>query len=205
MASPRNRIIVVIGVVLVVAGAIGGFITWQILGSRIYIEDAQILAPVTTLTPQVGGTLEEVYVNVGDQVEQNAPIARVGDELIKANAAGEVISVATDIGSTYGPGSTVATMIDPSDLRVVGQVEEDKGLRYIKIGQPAIFTVDAFGSQEFSGVVDEVSPTARAGDVVFNISDKRQEQNFDVKVRFSATLNPQLQNGMSAKLWIYKK
>jgi len=143
-------------------------------------------------------------LNVGDIVNMNAPIARVGNELIKAKSAGQILSVSTNIGASFGPTQAVATMINPNDLRIVGQVKEDKGLKDIKIGQTAIFTVDAYGSKQYQGIVDEISPTSNAGDIVFNISDTRQENNFNVKVRFSTTQYPELKNGMSAKLWIYK-
>jgi multidrug resistance efflux pump len=96
-------------------------------------------------------------------------------------------------------------MIDPTTLRIVGQIDENKGLDKIAVGQYATFTVDAFGSQKFSGVVDEISPEAQSQDVVFQISDKREEQIFDVKVRYDTTQYPQLKNGMSAKLWVYTK
>ena len=94
-------------------------------------------------------------------------------------------------------------MIDPTQLRVVGQVQENEGLSKIQVGDPVTFTVDAFGSQTFSGVVDEVSPTSEESQIVFNISDQREEQNFDVKARFDTTAYPQLKNGMSARMWIY--
>jgi hypothetical protein len=63
--------------------------------------------------------------------------------------------------------------------------------------------VDAFGSQQFSGVIDEVAPTSNASGVVFNISSARETQQFDVKARFDATKYPQLKNGMSARMWVY--
>jgi PAS domain-containing protein len=88
-------------------------------------------------------------------------------------------------------------------LRVVAQVEEDKGLANIKVGQRVAFTVDVFGSKKFEGVVDEVSPTSRQGDVVFNISSQRQVNEFNVKIRFDVSKYPELKNGMSAKAWIY--
>ena len=40
----------------------------------------------------------------------------------------------------------------------------------------------AFGSKEFSGIVDEISPTARTGDIVFSISSKREINEFNVKI-----------------------
>jgi hypothetical protein len=54
------------------------------------------------------------------------------------------------------------------------------------------------------GIVDEVSPTSRASDVVFNISDQRPTNQFDVKVRFDPSEYPELKNGMSARIWVYK-
>ena len=200
----RNKIIAVIAVVVIILAGIGGFIYWNIVSSRVYIENSSISAPITNLAPTVGGTLQEVYVNVGDLVSDSAPIARIGNELIKANSDGQILSINTNIGASFAPGQAVATMINPDDLRVVGQVQEDKGLKDIKVGQEAIFTVDTFGSKEYSGIVDEISPTSNAGDIVFNISDTRQEMNFDVKVRFDINQYPELKNGMSAKLWIYK-
>ena len=73
----------------------------------------------------------------------------------------------------------------------------------LQVGDPVTFTVDAFGSKQFSAVVDEISPTSQQSQVVFNISDQRAEQQFDVKARFDTTANPELKNGMSARMWIY--
>jgi multidrug resistance efflux pump len=200
----RNKIIIISAIVLALAGTVGGLIAWNIISGRVYVEDSQISAPVTSLYPKVGGTLQEVYANVGDLVKINAPVARVGSELIKAKSDGMILTINTNIGSAIGNTTAVATMINPDDLRVVGQVQEDKGLKDIKVGQTAVFTVDAFGSKEYSGIVDEISPTSNSGDIVFNISDTRQENKFNVKVRFNTEQYSELKNGMSAKLWIYK-
>jgi multidrug resistance efflux pump len=202
--NTRNKIIIVSTILLVAVTAISGLTYWKITSARVYVEDASISAPVISLYPKVDGTLQETYVNAGDSVEINAPIARVGSELIKAKSAGLVLSVNTNVGGTFGPTTAIATMINPSELKVVGKTQEDKGLKYIKVGQQAIFTVDAFGSKKYSGIVEEISPTAAEGDVVFNISGTRQESDFNVKVRFDIIQYSELKNGMSAKLWIYK-
>ena len=202
--STRNKIIAIISCIVILLGAIGGYIYYTIASKTVYIENSSVSAPVINLSPVAGGTLEEVFVNVGDQVQNSDPIARVGNELIKAKSAGQILSVSTNIGANFGPGQVVATMINPNDLRVVGQVEEDKGLADIKVGQSAVFTVDAFGSKKYSGIIDQIDPTSDTGDIVFNISNTRQEMNFDVKVRFDVNQYPELKNGMSAKLWIYK-
>jgi multidrug resistance efflux pump len=198
------KLIIIISVIILILAAVGGLIYWNIASHQVYIENSSISAPIINLSPVVGGTLQEVFVNVGDAVQNSAPIARVGNELIKARSDGQIISINTNIGAGFGPGQVVATMINPDDLRVVGQVQEDKGFSQIKIGQSAIFTVDAFGSKKYLGIVDEISPTSNAGDIVFNISGTRQEMDFNVKVRFDEVQHPELRNGMSAKLWIQK-
>ena len=189
---------------MVVAIALAGFIYWNITSARTYVENASISAPVVTLSTKTGGVLQEIFAKEGDMVQDNAPIARVGNELIKSQNSGTVLTINSDIGANFAPGQAVATMIDPAQLRVVGQVQEDKGLKDIQIGQTAIFTVDAFGSKEYTGIVDQINPSANQGDIVFNISNTRQENNFDVKVRFDISQYPELKNGMSAKIWIYK-
>jgi multidrug resistance efflux pump len=168
------------------------------------VEDAKIYAPATSLYSKSAGTLQEVFVNAGDSVKINAPIARIGNELIKAKSDGLILTINTNIGGTFGATTAVATMINPDELRVVGKTQEDKGLKYLKVGQEAYFTVDAFGSQKYYGILDEVSETSNEGDIVFSISDQREEKSFDVKVRFNVEQYSELKNGMSAKLWIYK-
>jgi len=202
--NTRTKIIALIAIIVIILGGIGGFIYWKVASSQVYVENSVISASITSLSPITGGVLQEVFVNVGDIVQTSAPIARIGNELIKTNSNGQILSIDTNIGDNFATGQTVATMINPNDLRVVGQVKEDKGLADIKIGQEAIFKVDAFGSKQYTGIVDQINPTSDTGDIVFNISNARQENNFDVKVRFDINQYPELKNGMSAKLWIYK-
>ncbi len=189
--------------ILIVGGALG-FLYWRVSMSRIFTDKAIISAPMINLAPQNSGILQEVFVNEGDQIGVNTVVARVGDELIKSKSAGIISTVQINTGKLYNRGEAVIDMYDPNELHVVGSIEEDQGLSQISIGQRTIFTVDAFGSKEYEGVVDEISPTSRQGDIVFNISDKRPTQEFDIKVRFDIEKYPELKNGMSARLWIYQ-
>ena len=135
---------------------------------------------------------------------ENSPVARVGDEIIKSKVGGLIVSTKNDSGKIFNRGESVVSMISPDEMRVIGRIGEDKGLKDIHVGQKAIFTVDAFGSKEYEGTVDEISPTSRSSDIVFSISDKREVKEFDIKVRFNIDKYPELKNGMSAKLWIYR-
>ncbi len=204
--SGRTKVMAWVLVAIAVVGAVGGGLYWYVSGKTVYIDQSQIEAPIISLSPVNSGVLEAVYVQDGDMVTENQPIAQVGDEIVKAKTAGEIVSVNNNIGqymNVIAGQGTVATMIDPTQLRVVGNLDENKGLSAIKVGDPATFTVDAFGSQTFKGVVDEVAPTAESGSVVFNISDQRPTEQFAVKVRFDPAQYPQLKNGMSARIWVY--
>jgi multidrug resistance efflux pump len=200
----KNAWILTILVSLLIVGASAGLAYWKISSGRIYTDKAEISAPHIDLAPQTSGTLEKIFVKEGDFVNDNTVIAQVGEELIKTKTAGIIIKSKKDIGKLFNRGEAVATMIDPNELRVVAKIDEDKGLSEIRIGQTAKFTVDAFSSKEYEGVVDSISPVSSEGDIVFNISDKRQVKQFEVKVRFDVNRYPELKDGMSAKLWIYK-
>lgn len=193
-----------IAVIVIAAAAVGGLLYWKMASGRISIEKAEISAPAVQLAPAAPGVLEEVFVQEGDSVRANTPLVRVGNELVKAKNDGVVISLQTDTGKLFNRGEPVAAMIDPADLRVVGRIEEDKGLRDLRVGQLATFTVDAFGSRRYVGLVDEISPTSRDTSAVFAISDKRAVKEFAVKVRFNVSAYPELKNGMSAKILVLK-
>jgi len=168
--------------------------------TTVNIDNSTITAPIINLSASAAGTLEDTYVQEGDEVLANTPLARVGTDVITSKVAGIITSIQKDVGQTYTPGQTVVSMIQPSELRVVGMIEENKGLDKLAVGQPASFTVDAFGSKKFYGVIDSIAPTSNASDVVFNISDAREEQIFDVKIRYDVSAYPELKNGMSAKI-----
>lgn len=191
--------------IVAISASIAAFVMLRSSHGRLDTDKAQVLAPSIDLAAQTPGALEEVFVRPGDTVQANAPVARVGNELVKAKVGGEVISVRDDIGKLFNRGEAVVTMIAPSDLRVVVRVEEGKGLKDVHVGQIATFTVDAFGSKRYVGTIDEVSPTSRESAVAFTISDKRETKEFNVKIRFDAASYPEIKNGMSAKVSIFKE
>lgn len=205
MGKINRKFIIILLLVLLLAGALGGGVYWVNAQKTIYTDQAEISAPVIALSPEVPGPLEQVMVNPGDKVNADTVVARVDDQLVKTKAAGIIVETQTELGKIFNPGQAVATMIIPEDLRVIGHIDENNGLSQIQIGQRVIFTVDTFGSRQYVGMVDEISQTSRQSDVVFNISGSRQVKQFDVKVRFNTDQYPELKNGMSAKVWIYKK
>jgi len=201
----QRVLMLAVALVVVVGGAIAGVAYVAVSNKVVSIDKADISAPTINLAPTISGVLQNMYVTEGETIPPNTVVAQVGDELLKSTAGGLVISAEQNIGENVAAGTPIVETIDPAQLRVVGQIDENKGLSSIAVGDTAKFTVDAFGSQSFTGVVSEVSPTSHASGVVFNISDQRQTQTFDVKVSYDVATYPQFKNGMSARIWIYTK
>lgn len=203
--SNRTRtIMVMVLIAFAIVSAVVGYVYLDVISKRVYVENSLIEATQIPLAPKTGGVLEMLYVQAGDSIQADEIVAKVGEELVRAKDTGLVVSVQDQIGTFFNPGETVVTMIKPQDIRVDGSLEEDKGLNEVRVGQRVVFTVDAFSSKQYEGIVDEISPTSQPSQVIFNISNTRQENNFDVKVRFNISQYPELLNGMSAKMWIYK-
>ncbi len=199
-----NEVFLVIASVLVITIIIGAIAYYQTTSSRIYVDNADIEAPIISLSTTTPGILNHVFVKEGQSILPNTILAEVGGKNIESKTRGVVIYVQNTPGQFVTSRDAIVKMIDPQELRIVGHLDEDKGLRYVKVGQQVIFTVDAFGSKEYKGFVDEVSPSSHASDIVFSISDKREEKEFDIKVKFNPVEYPELKNGMSARMWIYK-
>jgi multidrug resistance efflux pump len=191
------------GAIAIIAVACGLLIYSMTVSTRVAVDAALVQAPTIDLAASQPGTLQEVYVNPGDQVAANTVVARVGNELVKTKVAGIVVSIAEKIGTQVTPAQPVVEMIDPTALRIVGKVDENKGLDRLQVGDNVVFTVDAFGGKKYSAVVDEIAPTSEQSGVVFNISDKREVKQFEIKARFDVASYPELKNGMSARMWVY--
>jgi multidrug resistance efflux pump len=200
----KNPVVILALLVLVAGGGYFGYRYWLDLQTRIYIENAQITAPIISVGPEVPGILKDLYVKAGDDIAEGQQLFLVGSLATNALTSGIVTAVQNTPGQMVSSASPIVQMYDPSQLRLVGQLQEDQGLADVRVGQNVIFTVDAYGSRQYSGIVERIGDVADTGSIVFSISDKRQEKMFDVTVAFDVSAYPELKNGMSAKMWIYK-
>jgi len=198
-----HEIFITVIIVLLISLIVGVFIYYKIDSGRIYIEKASIVAPIISLKSQSPGILEKVFVQVGDKVLANSVVAQVGNKNIVTKVSGVITYVDNVPGQYMNPQNTIVRMYNPKDMRLIGQIQENKGLRNIKAGQSVLFTVDAFGSKKYKGMIEQISPTSRASDIVFSISDKREEQSFNVIAKFDVGKYKELKNGMSARMWVY--
>jgi multidrug resistance efflux pump len=200
----KNPLILVLLAVVVIISGYFGFQYWQDVSSKVFIENSEITGPVTSLGPDSSGILREVYVKEGDHVSVGQPLFNVSGRITSSMTPGIITLVQNTPGQMESPQSVVVKLYDPSGLRVKGHLQEDQGLSDMRIGQKVIFTLDAYGSKQYQGTVDTISPISDDSSVVFSISDKRQEKQFDVNVKFDINAYPEIKNGMSAKMWVIK-
>ena len=195
---------VIIGVILV-AVIVLVFLFLQKTSNRVEIDDSLIDAPIINISPSASGELTEMDAVEGHSVKTGDVLAVVGDQTIRAQTDGIIVSAPNQTGGIVSASAPtpLIEMIKTQDLRVDGTLDENKGLDSVKVGQVVSFTVDAFPGKTFWGYVDEISPTAKTTQLAFSISSERPTQQFDVYAKFDTSAYPQIKNGMSAKLTIF--
>jgi multidrug resistance efflux pump len=190
-------------VVIIAALLIGGYIYFQLSKDRVAIESSLVQAPIIMISPETPGKILNIKVYEGEQVKKGDALAIVGTSSLNAYQDGLIVSTNNAIGSIASSQTPVVQMINFSDMRIAGTIDENKGLDKVKIGQAVAFTVDALPNQNFWGYVDEISPTAKQTQLQFSVSSERPTQQFIVYARFNTYSYPQIKNGMSAKMTVY--
>ncbi len=189
--------------ITIIFGTLIGFIYFEYSKNTVFIENSYLDAPLSNVNSTSAGVLNAIYVKDGDNVSINQNIVLIGSELVHAKEEGVISNPPHVIGGYYNVGQTVTTIVVNNKMRVIGSVEETKGLKKISSGQKVMFTVDAFPGKKYEGVVDEISAISSDNGITFSISDKRPIKKFNVYVDFDHTQYPELKSGMSAKMTIY--
>jgi len=200
--SKTGKIVITFLAIFAVAGLT---FLYLLTNNRIKTDTAQVQTPVVNVVPDTPGHLLETYVNEGDKISKGDILALTDTGTIKSYTEGIIIKVNQQIGALFSSQSPIVQTIDPNQSRIVGQVDENKGLTKIKTGQIASFTIDALPGKKFFGIVDEISPTAKEDSLSFSISNTRPTHKFEVFIKYNTQKYPEIKNGMSAKLVIYTK
>lgn len=194
---------VIISVILILI-IVGGYFYFQKSTGRVKIDNSLIQAPLLSIAPSNPGTLMELDAIEGHLVKAGDVLAVVGSETLRAKSDGLIVTSANQVGGVVSPASPLIQMIRTQDLRVVGTLDENKGLDMIKVGQPVSFSVDALPGKTFWGYIDEIAPSAKQTQVAFSISSERPIQQYQIYARFNSS-NSQIKNGMSAKMIVFTK
>lgn len=205
MKSKKTQGIILMFEVFVLIIISGIFIYMRTFQGRLFIDKSQIQAPVITVSPSTSGKVQEIDVKEGQTVSSGDTLAVVGSETLRSQTDGLITSASDLTGSTVNQATPLIQMIRPTNMRVTGTIDENKGLNEVKVGQVVSFTVDALPGKTFWGYIDEISPAANTPVFSFSSSTERPTQQFTVYARFNTALYPNIKNGMSAKMVVYTK
>lgn len=194
------RPLIIVGVVLLTIASMSFF---AVSSSRISIDSSVVTGPVTTVSPLTPGKLQEMDVYEGEKIKKGDVIGIVNGQSYASDINGIVILANNQIGSIVGAQNPLAQIVDESQMRIAGTIDENKGLKDIHAGQVVSFTVDALPGQTFWGYIDEISPSAKQTQVAFSISSERPTQQFVVYARFDSDAYTTIKNGMSAKMTVF--
>lgn len=134
------------------------------------------------------------------QAEASLAFAKVqlSYAIIKAPISGVIASVSTQEGETVAAGlnaPTFVTIIDLNRLQVDAFVDETD-IGKVKIGQKAVFTVDAYPNKDFEGIVRAIYPKAIIQENVVN---------YDVVIEIISPFKNFLRPDMTASVTIYQE
>jgi membrane fusion protein, multidrug efflux system len=135
----------------------------KIRASANIIPDAEV-----TLFSKVPGKVAQSLVKLSSDVQPGQVVAIVNrDEVgyefkpfeVKSDAKGTVARVLVNPGAVVGPTVPLFALVDIDTVKAMAAVDEKK-IRFIRIGQPATVTLEAYPGERFAAKVTNISPLA---------------------------------------------
>jgi len=220
----RRRIIPLVAFVciLVLAFFLLQHYWYQPTYSFVYTDNARIDGTAVNVVAQNGGQVVQLPYDTGDKVEKLHPVATLKITLvatmpssdnpqyvqqnITAPISGIVASRWVNLGDTVSPGQRLLTIIDPDDIWVIANIDENE-IHRVKPGQRVDIHVDAT-NETLGGIVEYIIPLTTsvvqrpAGSSVVVAANT---QDVPVKIAFEQKGNYHLYPGLSTEVTIYTK
>jgi multidrug resistance efflux pump len=173
--------------ILLVMGALAanfGYRYWYDATYFVMTDNAQVAGDLVQVGSLNAGRLIATRVEVGDQIQQGQEIATVGIPQqvgavpmggapivqdtgasdarvpIRAPLSGIVAARLASAGGTVAAGQPIYAVVDPNQVWVKANIEEDKVAR-LQVGQAVEVHVDTLG-RSFAGRVDAIAPASAA-------------------------------------------
>ncbi len=113
------------------------------------------------LKQQSGSRVEEIAQAKAEVNRASAELtfsrAQLADHLIRAPRDGLILEKLKDVGETVDVGTAVLKLVDPSTLRIRGELEESD-IGSVREGQAVEVTTDSYRDKVFVGTVSKVLP-----------------------------------------------
>lgn len=106
----------------------------------------------------ITSTIEEIYVNEGDQLIKGKPLLKLSDsKIFTAPFDGTVTKLPYTVGETIFPNATILTITDLSDLFILVSLEQEGALRILP-HQKCVFSFESLRGEKFEGKVQSIYP-----------------------------------------------
>lgn len=216
----KKKKILVLLVAMVITLASVTYYYWYQNTHYVATEDARVDGNIVKVSPQVSGQIIELPVEESMNLQQGDVMGRLSDvtlapgtnldlTVIKAPISGTVIKKIAHVGEIAAPGSPVAMMVDPNNLYITANIEEND-LYKINVGQAVEYTIDSFPGMSFKGKVVSI---AEAANSVFSLLPQQSSSNsftkvtqrVPVKINIADYQNKRLLPGMNAIVKIHLK
>jgi len=141
--------------VALVGGASIGFAIWHNSGF-IATDNARVTTTLISVSANAPGVLERFEAREGRSVGEGEVIGWVENgEPIRSPIGGRVIRAHAVQNQAVMPMEPLAVIADTSRLHIKANIEETDIMR-VRVGQPAIVTIDALGRRRFAGYVSGI-------------------------------------------------
>ncbi|MBN7771806.1 HlyD family secretion protein [Clostridium aminobutyricum] len=213
----NKKVRIILGSLIVVLAVVWGYFGYQ---NTHYIttDDAKVDATIIKISPQISGKMKELSFEENQMVEENQILARQSDEslpsganidmtVIRSPISGQIIKKMASVGEMGNPSVPIALMVNPSQLYITANIEEDK-IESVKVGQEVHFTVDSFSKVWFRGKVESIGSAANSMTSLLSVQSSgnsfiKVTQRIPVKISFSGEYEEKLLPGMNAEVKIY--
>ncbi|HEX4195981.1 MAG TPA: HlyD family secretion protein [Caulobacteraceae bacterium] len=122
--------------------------------------DQQLAAIGANLNGDPGGAVERNPRYLEAVAQRDEAARELADTVVRAPFAGVVTNVPSIAPGKYLAASTTAFDLVHTDYVWVDANPKETQLTYVRPGQPATVTVDAYPGMSWTGVVDSISPAA---------------------------------------------
>lgn len=163
VAKKKDRRLLWLIVILVVAVA-AAFLWWWNYRKYISTDDANLDSYRVNVSARISAPLLKMFVGEGDTVKAGQMLALLDTAgiplasevrsyaTLTAPVGGVVAKVWTTVGDLVQPGQTLFTINEGNNLWVSVYLSESK-FRYVRLGQEAKFTLDAYKGITFRGKI----------------------------------------------------
>lgn len=161
----RRLIVVPLIVILAVLAIVGGIGYW-IFNSYTYYgtDDAQVSAPLVTISSPQAGQLTNYALKLGDTVDAGQTLATITttaangtkvEQSLSSPISGTVIQSSGIEGQSVTPGQSLLEVADLHNLKVTAYVDES-AISNVKVNQDVDIKIDAFGGTSYTGHVERI-------------------------------------------------